>query len=257
LGRAAVIALLAIAFTTWLAKRPASKAGYYFLFGLALFLLYKSDSKTSWVMALLVFMSILFFGLGYRLRKAWPVYILGSLLIVSGGLLVGVEQAETVAFLLGRDLTLTGRTTLWETVWSFVMEQPWLGYGLGAFWASPSYRGHVSALEGWEVPHAHNGYLDLWLDLGLPGLLMGVSLLLWSFGVFWKKYQRTGSVTALFHLLLLSYLAIYNFAESAFLRTNNMAWFLLVSAYLRAQGFGKGYGGFFSRGTKGERVRGV
>jgi exopolysaccharide production protein ExoQ len=58
------------------------------------------------------------------------------------------------------------------------LERPLLGYGYGAFWLGergPSAR--VWAVT-WDAVHAHNGYLDLWLQIGVIGALLGISLVL-------------------------------------------------------------------------------
>ena len=58
-----------------------------------------------------------------------------------------------------------------------ILKHPWLGYGYQAFWRGvdgPSVDVHLS---GWIPPHAHNGFLDLALDLGIAGPLLFVCLL--------------------------------------------------------------------------------
>jgi exopolysaccharide production protein ExoQ len=84
--------------------------------------------------------------------------------------------AEELLDVLGRDLTLTNRTLIWELLVEFARERPWLGRGYGAFWFSD-----VSLLfaDRWgALDHAHNGYVDLWLEVGYVGVASFTLLIL-------------------------------------------------------------------------------
>ena len=66
--------------------------------------------------------------------------------------------------LFGRDSTFTGRTEIWESLLAAAGQQPFLGAGYGTFWVNPS--------TTIQVNQAHNGYLDVFLDLGTVGMIM-------------------------------------------------------------------------------------
>ncbi len=72
----------------------------------------------------------------------------------------------------GRDATLTGRTDVWDFTRSMIDLSPVWGHGHGV-WGTPSFAQGVLAVLRWPSAHAHSTYLDLWLQLGLPGLLLG------------------------------------------------------------------------------------
>jgi O-antigen ligase len=102
------------------------------------------------------------------------VMILGTMTpFVSGSTVAGFTSA------LGRDSTLTGRTDIWAGLLPSVQRQPLLGCGFGAFWDSQTTAIH-------RVNEAHNGYLDVLLQLGFVGLLF-TAMFLVSFG---RKAQR-------------------------------------------------------------------
>ncbi|MCP4371498.1 MAG: O-antigen ligase family protein [Deltaproteobacteria bacterium] len=65
---------------------------------------------------------------------------------------------------LGRDETLTGRTSVWEQLIPVAMERPILGCGYGGFWTSENQ-------ELYDISGAHNGYLSVILELGFVGLI--------------------------------------------------------------------------------------
>ncbi|MFZ8379515.1 hypothetical protein ACO1LW_13610, partial [Staphylococcus aureus] len=57
---------------------------------------------------------------------------------------------------LGRDVTLTGRTILWNwgiEVWA---QRPILGWGYGAYFATPeaaAFAQTIPEFRSWDVPH--------------------------------------------------------------------------------------------------------
>ena len=52
-----------------------------------------------------------------------------------------------------------------------ISKRPLLGYGYGGFWRGLSGEsGNVISYVGFGVPHAHSGYLNIWLQIGAVGL---------------------------------------------------------------------------------------
>lgn len=64
---------------------------------------------------------------------------------------------------MGREENLTGRTEIWATLIPFAMQNLFIGHGYGGFW--------TPEIVAMTSTHAHNGYLDTILDLGLIGLV--------------------------------------------------------------------------------------
>jgi O-antigen ligase len=74
---------------------------------------------------------------------------------------------------VGKDPTLSERTVIWAAVWTTIAKQPILGYGYGAFWTGlqgPSL--NIVLISGWALAQAQNGFLDLWLQVGVAGVLL-------------------------------------------------------------------------------------
>jgi exopolysaccharide production protein ExoQ len=96
---------------------------------------------------------------------------------VRAGLLLALvirPMADPTLSLLGRDLTLSGRTRLWEVVLNEGLRRPYLGAGFRTFWIENGPGGPVMALVSrgnGNIGIGHNGYLDLWLELGLAGVM--------------------------------------------------------------------------------------
>ena len=85
---------------------------------------------------------------------------------------------------MGRDSTLTGRTEIWTHV-LWVAGNPLLGTGFESFWLGDRLANVWSIMPG--IQEAHNGYLEVYLNLGwigvtllaVIGLISTVSLLMW------------------------------------------------------------------------------
>jgi O-antigen ligase len=156
----------------------------------------------------------------------WTVSILlGAILLT-----LLASNAEPVFAVLGRDTTLTGRTEIWAAVLASIGERPWLGYGYNAFWqqwSGPS----ASVLDavGWETPHSHNGLLDLWLDLGLAGIITFILGLAVAVRAGIVRARQTDRAADLWPLVFLSFLVLINFSEAAILKQHSLFWVLYVA----------------------------
>src|SRR5947207_7983209 len=73
--------------------------------------------------------------------------------------------------LLGRDATLTGRTTMWEIVLPMIADSPLLGHG---YYTGPSAVAGPRLIQffGPAISDPHNGYLTILLDTGIAGLFL-------------------------------------------------------------------------------------
>jgi exopolysaccharide production protein ExoQ len=140
------------------------------------------------------------------------------------------DNLYAVTAFLGRDISLTGRLQLW--VFSFVMalHHPWLGYGYDAFWRSGQGAPEAiwRALQ-WEAPHSHNGFLEVWLDLGMLGL---VSLSI-GFAIYVKRafslIRLVSTVEASWPLVFLIITFLSNLTGVAILSRNNLGWIIYVA----------------------------
>ena len=86
----------------------------------------------------------------------------------------------TVAQLLGKELTLTGRTAIWREGLEAAAKQPLAGYGPGGLYSWPWSDETVRILHeaGFWHNHMHNGFLEVQLALGLVGVALVLALLL-------------------------------------------------------------------------------
>jgi O-antigen ligase len=110
------------------------------------------------------------------------------------GLVVWLSLSADRAVYLNRvasmDVEQDMRVRALPVVWSMIGEYFPVGTGAGAF--DPIFRIHepFSLLKPTYFNHAHNDYLEVILDTGLPGLLILLAALVW-WG--WKSIRVWGS----------------------------------------------------------------
>lgn len=77
------------------------------------------------------------------------------------------------------------RFVIWRGSWEMLQAHPWFGIGLGTYYlAWPPYRDPTDTSLGFFV---HNDYLQLWIETGLPGLLL---LLAMPAAALWMLMRR-------------------------------------------------------------------
>ncbi len=79
------------------------------------------------------------------------------------------------------DFTLRHRFAIWDFAATRTMEQPLLGWGLGASRVVPGADGiaaQVGAAAEALPLHPHNALLQMWLELGIPGIVLALTAVL-------------------------------------------------------------------------------
>ncbi len=98
--------------------------------------------------------------------------VFGAFAVV--GLVASIGQIVVAS---GKDLTFTGRTDIWSTTVDFIAQRPLTGWGLGGLFDVGGSGINPETLVFWRSVgfnafHAHNGPLDLALQLGIPGVIL-------------------------------------------------------------------------------------
>jgi O-antigen ligase len=156
----------------------------------------------------------------------------GLVLYLALQFLFGVNIVALVAEAVGRDADLTGRTQIWNVVLS-VENSVLLGTGYESFWLGSRL------LWVWEraggINSAHNGYLEVYLHLGIVGLAIVVGLLASSYRAIGRSF-RTDPKEASFSLAIWAILIFYNVTESA-LRAQFL-WIVFLLSVIAVSGRG-------------------
>jgi exopolysaccharide production protein ExoQ len=219
------------------AFRLAAKVERAIFIVLALFVIYQTQSRTGWVVTI----SLLLFIAAEKIVRSFPSDGRSAIVVMGIGLvLIGATlfwQYNNLLFsVLGKDSTLTGRTTIWQLAFQSIMKRPLLGYGYRAFWSGlQGESANVSLADHWIVPAAHNGYLDLWLELGGAGL--GLFIIVTLRGVKTALGCVSQSAFARWSLCIITLTIVANISEGTIMVPNHLAWvfFLIASAGLQEE----------------------
>ena len=191
-----------------------------FLIGIWLLFL-KAHSATSLTSLLVGVLVVVFVGIRLINKNFIGRYLLTALvLLVVAELAFGISGRYSEA--LGRGAGLSGRTLLWTRLLE-LHTNPIFGTGFESFWLGK----RPEQLEGifFFIPNeAHNGYLEIYLTLGLIGLFLLIGLFI---ATFWKIRLELfrNFEWARFQLGLFCAIILYNWTEAAF-RTVGAIWFI-------------------------------
>jgi O-antigen ligase len=153
-----------------------------------------------------------------------------SFLMLTATLAVGLGFAFTDlkdSFLegLGEDTTLTGRTELWEDL-AKVDINPVVGVGFESFWLGERLE-PLWQKYWWKPNQAHNGYFEMYLNLGWAGVAIMLAMLAASYRHARKQTVGDGQppadisagltrAIAEYRMAFLLSLVAYNFTEATF-----------------------------------------
>jgi len=231
LGKAMVVGMTVLWSVQGVLPRVLRMAGLFLCAALMLM----SGSRAAPV----VLAALLLLAAGYRILRARmntlvPLVIL-LLTTGAGAAFFTFRYRALLLSSLGREVTLTGRTKIWTAVWGAISSHMVLGHGFAGFWAGlHGESAPVSAMLGFVARHAHNGFLDLWLELGIAGLAVFAVGYLQALGNGLRMLRMSPHRLALWPLQYLAFMLIYDLAEGPILRQNNLYWALYVAVVVSA-----------------------
>lgn len=125
-----------------------------------------------------------------RWHHGWWVVLAGALAAELAAWRIGLgpllETLSTTASIGGLD----GRLEVWSRAIFMLQDFPFTGIGMGTFKqvANAMYPFFLAGPNA-DVPHAHNLFLQIGADLGLPGLVAWLALLILSIASAWAIYS--------------------------------------------------------------------
>ncbi len=129
----------------------------------------------------------------------------------------------------GRDMTLTGRTGLWKDILDIAFDKPIIGVGYGSFWIGDLFdlwRKHT-----WQPQQAHNGYIDIFIELGLVGLILLIGATVTALRYIRRNLENDYEYGA-FRMIFLFMILIHNITESSLVRGKHNLWFIFLLVVL-------------------------
>lgn len=129
--------------------------------------------------------------------------------LLLAGLLLALPLMPLVAWAVGAaglagmeelGITARARAYIWDFTLARILERPWLGWGFDAAPNMPNFG--VQPFFDYEtkvIPlHPHSGGLQVWLDLGLAGMLLALPPLLLA----WRRLARRPAPAAAYGVAL-------------------------------------------------------
>lgn len=158
-------------------------------------------------------------------RKPAVVHLL--VLTVLGLAVAGmfVDSSGGMVQALGKDPSLTGRKDIWSILLG-LDRNSWIGTGFESFWLGRRLEFMRAALPNFPINEAHNGYLEVYLNLGWAGICFVALLLVTGYIRIISAIRRNsaeGSVLLGFYLSVI----FYSFTEASF-RSPSLSWLFLL-----------------------------
>jgi O-antigen ligase len=233
------VALLAvIVFTVQLRAQTVKREAGLIWLALAVGMLLLTRSATVTV-ALVAVVAALYFALWARRvhdQHRRPLYVVAAASVLTVASTLALFSSQLFS-LLGRSDDLTGRLDIWASVTQLALERPVFGWGWVSYWVPwVEPFNDLAVRKGVTYLQAHNAWLDVWLQLGIVGVILFAALV---FSTLWRAWflavdrPRLGvhdtapfAVSALLPLLLLVALIAQSMAESRMLVESG--WVILI-----------------------------
>lgn len=228
LGFAAAVALPVL---ITVAREHTRFAAVYYTAAIAqLALLIGSESKTMLVAASAT-LGLMVVYRGFQARRTLRGAVITGLASASAfAAAFATANIALLSNLLDKDVTLTGRTILWQDLFPIFLDRPFLGYGYsGAFdgYFSPIHE--VWIQNRWDPTHAHNAVLQMGLELGIAGIVVYLFLFGRSISRAIRSTRDNPGVVGRWPLAFLSLALLISISESGVL-SNNIAWLFFCIA---------------------------
>lgn len=200
------------------------------LLGCAYWLIRTSDSMTSFACLIIagLMLGLLYTPLLKRGGGGVHLLILGAISLACFAAFL--DSSGMLLRLLGRNASLTGRTDIWRAV-LLLDPNALIGAGYESFWTGERIEQVWQIIGYTGVVEAHNGYLEIFINLGWIGISLLALLLASGYRNIVLRLSSHPDLGRLSAALLTSGL-ILNMSEAGF-RMLSPTWFILLLATLQ------------------------
>lgn len=244
LGRIAVMAIIVFGVIAYQATLPWRMMWLLLTIG-AVILVIGSNAVSAMIvlLALILASATLWLATLLQAHERLHGMLLGAGFVVPIATLLFLYLPEILS-LVDRSNNLTGRLSLWEYLLPIIWKQPLLGYGFGAFWLAPNQMLPLDItlmhLRFAWAGHAHNGFIDTWLEIGIAGLIL---ILLIIFVLLYRSItiiinRSSAQSKGWFFFLFSVYIIMYNFSETMLTEANlakSIFWITLSYTYFTSR----------------------
>lgn len=237
LGQWATIGAIIFFWQFWNCHGTFKKCVCFSLSGLSFILLIGSKSATATLLALLGIVLMLCLVALKKIGKGSSLFALTALLALVTSVLLYSQFFMNGSLLdkfyhaIGKNSSFTGRTDIWGLALHTASYRMLLGYGYATFWMT-SAADKIRQICGWDFFSAHNGFLDIYLHLGLLGLGLSLLYIFTALKGIKSIYQRDYKIGILW-VVFICVTLLSNFFESNFGIMAHEFWFLSVMVCFR------------------------
>lgn len=124
-----------------------------------------------------------------RWRWGWVVLAVGIFMISMVVYRLGLKPVMEALTTSGSISTLEGRQEVWSRAIFMIQDFAFTGVGLGTYGDVADAMYPFFLAEPGSTPHAHNLFLQIGVDLGIPGLIAWLAILGLAIGSAWQLYR--------------------------------------------------------------------
>ena len=181
-------------------------------------------------------------------RRARAGFAIGVVVAAAvAGILVATFWTRILA-LFGKSGDLTGRVEIWQNVIGLAVQRPAFGWGWLGYW--PPWVEPLGSLnKRWGVfqLHAHDAWIDLWMQVGIVGLVIFALIVLTTvlrglYSSTHRVWHVTGkrlefSAVTLLPILVMTMLVVQSITESRFLVEEGLLMLCILAIKLKLDPF--------------------
>jgi exopolysaccharide production protein ExoQ len=183
--------------------------------GLMSLMIFRTDAMTARILAFVYVALMSLLGITRQFGRRSSLIIVGiSLVTVLVGVCLALPHLPQLLEGLGKNATLTGRTGIWGLIVKSIAKRPLLGYGYYAFWEGlKGESANIIVGVHWVFGYAHNGLLEVCLQLGLVGTGIFLATLFQAIRNAWFCLRMGCSPGVDWYIGLIALTIMYNFDE--------------------------------------------
>lgn len=192
-------------------------------------------SAGAWVVTSLCLGYVALLKLTERMRRRDAALLtLGCAGLVTAVVLGVTLNFNAVMYALGKDPTMTGRTVIWKVLERSIAKQPFHGYGYMAFWDGLHGESANVAIQLNVAGYAsaESGVLELWLELGVVGVLLYGTIYARAIWDACRGLSRRTSPAVLWYASILFFVFASNIEGGLLLTPSNLTCILPFAAFI-------------------------
>jgi exopolysaccharide production protein ExoQ len=194
------------------------------LIGMSIWLFSQAQSMTGQATFALASVFLIATSFAFVVRKRWLVQLAVFFMVTIPActLLLGIGGSALEE--LGKDATLTGRTDIWKLVIGMA-GNPLLGTGFESFWLG-SRANRMWNLYYFHPTQAHNGYIEVYLELGWIGIVLLAAVIVAAYRNALATLQTNPDLGRI-RMAFIAVALVYNVTEAGF-RMMTLTWIVLL-----------------------------